>query len=91
MPIFTDRITLGTAAQLIVPNANMAQQVHLHNMTKSSNQYVYVGDSSVGTVNAIHIDPGKDLALTLQPGDELYAVSDPAGLDIGILRVVKRS
>ena len=91
MPVINDRVTLGTAAQLIVPNSNMPQEVHLHNMTKSSNEYIYVGGSNVGTANAIHIDPGKDLALTLRPGDELYALSDPSGLDVGILRIVKGS
>ena len=90
MPIETNRITLGTAATLIVENDNMPQEVHLHNMTKSSNEYIYVGNSNVGTANAIHIDPGEDLSLTLRPGDQLYAISDPSGLDVGVL-VVKKS
>lgn len=89
MPIFNDRITLGTAPTLIVGDDNMPQEVHLHNMTKSSNEYIYVGDSNVGTANAIHIDPGADLTLTLRPGDRLYAVSDPSGLDVGILTIQK--
>lgn len=90
MPIETNRITLGTAPTLIVENDNMPQEVHLHNMTKSSNEYIYVGNSNVGTANSIHIDPGEDLSLTLRPGDQLYAVSDPSGLDVGVL-VVKKS
>ena len=89
MAIHTDRITLGTAATMIVPNDNMAQEVHLHNMTKSSNQYIHVGNSAVSTANSIHIDPGKDLTLMLRPGDALYAISDPSGLDVGVLRITK--
>lgn len=89
MTIITDRITLGTAATLIVPNDNMAQEVHLHNMTKSSNEYIYVGNAAVSTANAIHIDPGKDLTMMLRPGDSLYAISDPSGLDVGVLRITK--
>jgi len=89
MTIITDRITLGTAATLIVPNDNMAQEVHLHNMTKSSNEYIYVGNAAVSTANAIHIDPGEDLTMMLRPGDSLYAISDPSGLDVGVLRITK--
>lgn len=89
MTIHTDRITLGTVATLIVPNDNMPQEVHLHNMTKSSNEYIYVGNASVSTANAIHIDPGEDLSMTLRPGDSLYAISDPSGLDVGVLRITK--
>ena len=89
MTIYTDRITLGTAATLIVPNDNMAQEVHLHNMTKSSNQYIHVGNSAVSTANSIHIDPGEDLTLMLRPGDALYALSVPSGLDVGVLRITK--
>lgn len=91
MPIFTDQITLGTAAELIVPNANMAQQVTLHNMSKAALHYVYVGNSNVSASNSIHIDPGQNLALTLQPGDELYGLSDPGGVDVGVITITKRS
>ena len=85
MSIYTDRVTLGTAATLIVPSFHNAQEVHLHNMTKSSNQYIFVGGSNVGTANAIHIDPGEDLSFYLPPGDSIWAVSDPSGLDVGVL------
>lgn len=89
MPIHTDRITLGTAPTLIVADDNMPQEVHLHNMTKSSNEYIYVGNDDVSTTNSIHIDPGKDLTLTLRPGDRLYGISDPSGLDVGIITIQK--
>lgn len=89
MPIHTDLITLGTAATLVVPNDNMTQEVHLHNMTKSSNEYIYIGNESVGTANSLHIDPGESISMNIRPGDKLYALSDPSGLDLGILRIVK--
>lgn len=85
MSVYTDRVTLGTAATLIVPSFHNAQEVHLHNMTKSSNQYIFVGSSAVGTGNAIHIDPGDDLSFYLPAGDSIYAVSNPSGLDVGVL------
>ena len=85
MSVYHDKITLGTAAVEIVPAWSGPQYVMLHNMTKSSNEYIFVGGSAVATDNTIHIDPGDNLDFYLPPGDALYAVSDPSGLDVGIL------
>lgn len=88
MPIYTNNVTLGTAAQLVVSPEVMSQEVHLHNMTKSSNEYIYLGGGSdITTSNTIHIDPGESIQLNLGPGDSLYALSDPNGLELGILVV----
>ena len=90
MPIDSSTYTLSnTTPTLVVPNDNQAQEVHLHNMTKSSNEYIHIGGSSVGTAGSIHIDPGQNLVLNLRPGDELYAVSDPNGLELGVFRITK--
>jgi len=43
MPIFTNNVTLGTAAVEVVSPEVLSQEVHLHNMTKSSNEYIYIG------------------------------------------------
>lgn len=85
MSISTNLITLGTAPVLVVGASNMAQRVTLHNMTKSSNEYIFIGNETVGTGNAPHIDPGDTLQLTLNPYESLYAVSDPSGLEIGVM------
>ena len=85
MSVYHDRVTLGTAAVEIVPAFHNAQYVMLHNMTKSSNQYIFVGGSAVTTTNSIHIDPGDNLDFQLPPGDSLYALSNPNGLEVGIL------
>ena len=69
----------------------MPHQVTLHNMTKSSNEYVHIGGPGVTDANSIHIDPGETLTITLGPGDELYAVSDPDGLVVGVLDVRKNT
>lgn len=87
MSIWNSNVTLGTAAQLIVPSYHNAQRIFLHNMTKSSNEYIYIGGSAITTANTIHIDPGEDMVIDLPPGDELYALSDPSGLEVGILAV----
>ena len=91
MPVKSSQFTLSnvTPVQIVEPD-NMGQEVHLHNMTKSSNEYVFVGTSDVTTTNAIHIDPGEDLHLELRPGDDLWAVSNPDGLIVGVLTITKR-
>jgi hypothetical protein len=90
MPIYTNNVTLGTAAVEVVSPEVVGQEVHLHNMTKSSNEYIYLGGGSdITTSNTIHIDPGESIQLQLGPGDALYALSDPDGLELGIL-VVKQ-
>lgn len=87
MSLVHRQVTLGTAATEIVGHDNMPHDVILHNMTKSSNEYIFYGGPTVGTGNAPHIDPGETLHLTLPPGDRLYAVSDPSGLVVGVLDI----
>jgi hypothetical protein len=92
MPIVSAVFTLsnGTATKIVEP-ATMPHHVTLHNMTKSSNEFVHIGGPGVTDANSIHIDPGETLNLTLGPGDELYAVSDPGGLVVGVLDVRKNA
>lgn len=90
MPISSALITLSdTTATRIVENHNQPHDVILHNHTKSSNEYIYVGTSSVTTTNAMHIDPGQTIYLKLPPGDDLWAVSDPDGLEVGVTDIRK--
>ena len=89
MAIVTRQVTLGTAATEIVGHDNMPHDVILHNMTKSSNNYIFYGGSAVSTTNAPHIDPGETIQFTLGPDDRLYAVSDPAGLVVGVMDIRK--
>ena len=77
----------NTTATRIVNASTNPQKVRLHNMTKSSNAFVHVGPATVTTSNSIHIDPASDLQITLGPGDDLWAVSDPNGLVVGVLAV----
>ena len=89
MTLVTRQTTLGTAATEIVGHDNMAHDVILHNMTKSSNEYIYYGGPDVSTTNAPHIDPGETIQFTLRPGERLFAVSDPAGLVVGVMDIRK--
>ena len=89
MAIVTRQVTLGTAATEIVGHDNMPHDVILHNMTKSSNEFIFYGDANVSTTNAPHIDPGETIRFTLGPDDRLFAVSDPAGLVVGVMDIRK--
>jgi len=90
MPIHNDLITLSSAtATAVVPTDNMEQVVHLHNMTKSSNEYIYLGNADMTLTNSIHIDPGETVTYHLGAGDELFAMSDPDGLELGVLRITQ--
>lgn len=76
-----------TTPTKVVAASTLPQEVHLHNMTKSSNEYIYLGKANVTTANSIHIDPGESMVLELMPNDDLWAVSDPSGLVLGVLTV----
>ena len=89
MPLVHSQVTLGTAATEIVGHDNMPHEVILHNMTKSSNSFIFYGGSAVSTTNSPHIDPGETIQFTLRPGDRLFAVSDPAGLVVGVMDIRK--
>ena len=81
-------LTLGTAIRIVAPDV-MPHDVVLHNMTKSSNEYIFVGNSEVSVGSGVHIDPGETLQMTLQPNDDLWAVSDPGGLEVGVVDIRK--
>lgn len=87
MAIYSAQHTLGTAATLVVPASTQPQEVHLHNMTKSSNQYIHLGNQDITLLNSIHIDPGESIEITLMSGQELYGISEPEGLTLGVLAV----
>jgi hypothetical protein len=89
MPLVHYQVTLGTAATEIVGHDNEPHDVILHNMTKSSNAYIFFGSANVSTTNAPHIDPGETIQFTLNPEDRLFAVSDPAGLVVGVMDIRK--
>jgi hypothetical protein len=46
-----------------------------------------IGASDVTTSNGYHIDNAESIQITLGPGDELYAVSDPTDLVLHVLAV----
>lgn len=92
MPITSQTFTLSNLTPtLIVPGHNMIQEVHLHNMTKSSNEFIHLGGADMTLTNSIHIDPGESMTLTLVDRDNLYAMSDPNGLVVGVMTIRKNA
>ena len=85
MAITNSIIELTGTAQLVVPPSNNPQRITMHNMSKSINNYSPYGAVGCTTSNSPHIDPGETLKLDLMPGESLFALSDPTGLDLGIL------
>ena len=82
-------LTSDIATQVVSP-ATQRQVAHLHNQNKSSNNYIFIGSSTVSTANSIHLDPGESKIITLEPLDTLWAVSNPSGLELGVL-IVRQS
>ena len=83
MPIVNRQVTLSnTVANQIVGADNMPHDVIIHNASKSSNNYIWIAGSSAtaGTGTAMHIDDAQTVYMTLQPDDELWAISTPSGL-----------
>jgi len=85
MPITSSLFTLSnTTRTRIVEADNMGQEVHLHNMSKQNNHFVNIGTSSMTLANSIHLDPGESVVLRLNPTDEVYAMSDPNNVVVGV-------
>jgi hypothetical protein len=82
-------LTAGTPTEVVGP-ATQRQVAHFHNLTKSSNSFIYLGSQTVSTANSIHLDPGESKEITLEPLDNIWAVSDPSGLQLGVL-IVRQS
>jgi hypothetical protein len=80
--------TLSNTTQTkVVAASTLPQEVHLHNMTKSSNNYIHIGGAGVTLLNSLHLDPGESKVIQLMPNDDLWAVSNPNGLVLGVLAV----
>ena len=90
MPVKTAQFTCSkTTRQKIVSASTQPQFVKLHNATKSSNEYVFIGNDTLTLANGYHMDAAETIELWLTPNDELYAMSDPDGLRVHVLAVTQ--
>ena len=87
MPINHRQITCTNTPQPACFIDNQTHEVHLHNHSKSSNNYIYIGSENVSATNSIHLDPGESVRLQLPAGEEIYAMSDPSGVVLGVMQI----
>jgi hypothetical protein len=86
--ITSNSFTLSeTVRTKVVTASTLPQEVHLHNATKSSNEYIHIGGPEMTIANSLHLDPGESKVLQLMPGDDMYAMSDPDGLILHVFTI----
>ena len=85
MTLYNSAITLGTAAQVLVPGGTSPVKVYLHNMEHAASRFIHLGGSGITTANSVHLDPSAAVNLVLNRTESLYALSDPDGCVLGIL------
>lgn len=92
MAIINRQVTCSdTTPKQLVGADNMPHDVIIHNATKSSNEYIWIAGSSAtaGTNTAMHIDQAQTVYMTLEPGDEIWAISTPNGLIAHVMDIRK--
>jgi len=77
--------------QRLVAGRSMTTEVHIHNHEHQQGRNLYIGaNSSVSETNGHHILADTDLQLFLQPGDEVWGMTDTnAGCDVTVLILAK--
>jgi hypothetical protein len=82
----TKQVEVGTTAVQIYGRRLNPTQLILHNGGKTSNRYIWFGGSSaVTTSTGAHLDNSDTYTLTLQPGNELWAISDAGTKTLHVL------
>ena len=90
MPITTAHYTLGTAIPVKVCEADsIPQTVWVHNAEHAQSDHVYIGNAGVTTNNGFHIHSDETLQIVLDPGSDLWAISDTAGSILQIMRLAQ--
>ena len=86
MPITTAHYTLGTAvATKICAADKMPQTIWVHNAEHAQSDEVFIGNASVSTANGMHIHSDETLNLELDPGTDLWAISDTVGSIVHVM------
>lgn len=90
MPITTAHYTLGTATPVKVCEADsIPQTVWVHNAEHAQSDEVYIGNAGVTVNNGLHIHSDETLEIVLDPGSDLWAISDTAGSILQIMRIAQ--
>jgi hypothetical protein len=82
----TKQVEVGTTAVEILGKHGNPVKVILHNGEKSSNQFIWFGGSSaVTTSTGAHLDNAATYQLVLEPGNELYAITNSGTKTLHVL------
>jgi len=82
----TKQVTVGTASVQVLGENQGPVQVILHNGEKSSNEYIWFGGgAAVTTSTGAHIDNAATYQLVIQPGNELWAITDAGTKTLHVL------
>jgi hypothetical protein len=82
----TKQVTIGTAAVQILGTQDNPVQVILHNGEKSGNNYIWFGGgSAVTTSTGAHLDNADTYQLVIQPGNELWAITNSGTKELHVL------
>jgi len=68
-------LTINVVKQIVTPSSQ-PQHVCVHGHEHSSSSNIWVGAGNLTSSNGYHLDPGQNLHLDLNPGDDLYALTD---------------
>lgn len=80
MPVITYAYDLvQNVRTLVVPANTQAQEVCIHNHEHATSKEIYLGNSSVTLANGMHAVATQTSIITLQPGDDLYAITGENG------------
>ena len=82
----TKQVAVGTTAVQIVGTHSNPVQIILHNGEKSSNEFIWFGGSSaVTTSTGAHLDNAATYQLVIQPGNELWAITNAGTKTLHVL------
>jgi hypothetical protein len=70
MAIITSQVTVTGTSQSIISVDNVSRDVLLH-----AKHEVFIGDSGVTSTNGYIMDNGDEVRLSLQEGEDLWAVT----------------
>lgn len=86
MPLTTNHYTLGTATATKICSADaMPQTIWVHNAEHAQADEVFIGNASVSTATGMHIHSDETLKIDIDPGTDLWAISDTVGSIVHVM------
>jgi hypothetical protein len=91
MPVRTFGYDLVQNVRTLVVSRNVEpQEVCIHNHEHSQNHEIFLGNETVTVANGMHAVATQTSIITLEPGDELYAITaNNGGANLRIMVVTK--